>query len=384
MKKSILTMLILAVGFASVPAVYALDGNNQVKTYVNIVYQNYKDSYDSALKLREAIHAFVANPTEATLEGAKQAWLDSREPYGQTEGYRFYEGPIDFVNEEAGTEGPEGRLNAWPLDEAYIDYVEGEPRSGIVYDLDTPITRSLLIDANQADDESEVSTGYHAIEFLLWGQDFNVDSPGTRPASDYLLGNKLNERRVTYLKEVTDLLVDDLKFLVDAWNPSNTDNYAATFKQLDSNESLSKIMTGLATLAGFELASERMAVPLDSGDQEDEHSCFSDNTHNDFLFNALSIQNVYLGEYGAIDGEGIDVLVANVDQQLDRKIKKNLEDTITTMKALEVPIDSKILSTKKGSASRATMEEAVKLLQEQAELLKEAGSKLGLNVEIVE
>ncbi|MCA9399027.1 MAG: iron-regulated protein [Candidatus Omnitrophica bacterium] len=384
MNKLALALLIIILGLSLASKGYAYDASPQIDTYSKIVYQSYKDSYESALQLRETIHNFVDNPTETALNRAKQAWLNARKPYGQTEGFRFYEGPIDFVDDAAGIEGPEGRLNAWPLDEAYIDYVRGEPYSGIVNDTDTPITRSLLIDANQADDESEVSTGYHAIEFLLWGQDFNSNGPGSRPISDYTLENPVYKRRAAYLKEVTDLLVDDLKFLVDAWDPDKSDNYAAEFQQMDEKESLSKIMTGLATLAGFELASERMGTPLDSGDQEDEHSCFSDNTHNDFLFNEMSIQNVYLGRYGSVKGEGLDKLVAGVDPQLDQKIKSNMAETISKLKALETPIDSKILATSKGSPSRATMEEAVKLLQTQADLIKEAGTKLELNVEIVE
>ena len=82
----------------------------------------YEASLDSATELDAAIDAFLADPTEETLEAAKQAWLAARDDYGLTEAFRFYGGPID--NE---TDGPEGLINAWPLDEVYIDYVEGDP-----------------------------------------------------------------------------------------------------------------------------------------------------------------------------------------------------------------------------------------------------------------
>ena len=78
--------------------------------YAEIVYMSYADAHDRAVALRGAIDAFVAAPSPALHEAAKRAWLEARYPYLQTEAYRFYAGPID------GADGPEGRINAWPLD----------------------------------------------------------------------------------------------------------------------------------------------------------------------------------------------------------------------------------------------------------------------------
>ena len=74
-------------------------------------------------------------------------------------------------------EGPEGRLNSWLLDEAYIDYVKGNAQAGLINNFEFPLTEEALLAKNQEDDEADVSTGYHAIEFLLWGQDFYSQSP---------------------------------------------------------------------------------------------------------------------------------------------------------------------------------------------------------------
>ena len=98
-----------------------------VATYSDIAYATYTDSLNTARNLDTAINALVANPTAQTLEAAKMAWLAAREPYLQTEVFRFYGGPIDN-----DTDGPEGLLNAWPMDEAYVDYVEGDPSAGII------------------------------------------------------------------------------------------------------------------------------------------------------------------------------------------------------------------------------------------------------------
>ena len=375
-----LTLLLCSAALASVslPA-QAVEPSDVVGNYAKLVYANYSDAYQDALALQKAVDAFLADPSEATLTKAKNAWLVSRDSYGQTEAFRFYEGPIDFVDEANGMEGPEGRLNAWPLNEAYIDYVKGNESAGIVQDASVTITKESLTEKNQKTDEADVSTGYHAIEFLLWGQDLSLDSAGQRPVSDYEK-TETNARRRAYLKAVADLLVDDLKFLVDSWTPGQ-DNYAATF--VKDKASLTHIMTALATLSGFELASERMATALDSGDQEDEHSCFSDNTHNDFIMNAKGISNVFFGTYGDLKGASIYSLLKENDEKLAEALEQQITETTRLMDSIPHPIDREVLATPKGSAAREKAELAVASLQKQADLFKEAGKTLGLDVQIM-
>lgn len=376
MKKLLMTTAICLTLTAAPLSANALDGSSVVKNYAEIVYTTYLDTYNDALALQRSIDNFLANPTEENLEEAKRVWLISRDSYGQTEAFRFYEGPID------GENGPEGQLNAWPVNEAYIDYVVGDSDAGIVQDKSISITEEMLSNKNQLNDEADVSTGYHAIEFLLWGQDLSLDSAGTRPASDYAKSEE-NKRRREYLKEVTNLLVNDIKFLVDSWKP-NSDNYAKEFTSGDSDKALSNILTALATLSGFELASERMATALDSGDQEDEHSCFSDNTHNDFLMNAKGISNVFFGRYEKIEGDSVYKLLAKEDKTLAEKIKDQILKTDELLSKVPYPIDREVLATEKGSSGRESLERVVTSLQKQADLFKKAGKVLGLNVQIAE
>jgi len=359
------------------------DGYNaeaQIETYADIVYRNYSDAYADAVKLQQAIQTFLNEPNSRTMTLARNAWLRSRESYGQSEVFRFYEGPIDFADPETGEEGPEGLINAWPLNEAYIDYVKGNPKAGIIRQADVTITRDLLVERNAADDEANVTTGYHAIEFLLWGQDHRLDGAGERPASDFAGRGTINERRRQYLKVVTDLLVDHLAGLKAEWAPGK-DNYRKRFVAMDQKQALGDILTGMATLSGFELASERMAVALDSGDQEDEHSCFSDNTHRDIVTNAQGIYNVYFGTYGDYEGAGINRLVGRVAPELNLKLEAQIKTTLALVNQLEPPID-RILASEEGSTRRQKMEAAIASLQEQAELLRQLGEPLGVEVVI--
>lgn len=372
------TALVGVLTFFAAPAHAGLPekkAKKAVEAYAELVYESYEDSLKSALKLQKAIDAFLENPSEETHKAAKQAWLDARVPYGQTEAFRFYEGPIDFVDEKNGKEGPEGRLNSWPLNEAYVDYVSGNDKAGIINSSTAPITKESITEANQQKDEADVSTGYHAIEFLLWGQDMSKETAGTRSYTDYLPGKENNDRRRAYLKAVTALLVDDLAFLESEWEDDNDDGYGAKFKAMPVKESIGKILTGITTLSGFELASERMSVALKSGDQEDEHSCFSDNTHVDFIENAHGIENVYAVISDVIEEE---------DEDLDEKIKAQIAETKKRIAAIPHPIDANVLATPEGSDGRKAMLAAIESLQAQTKLFQQAGEKLGVEAKIVE
>lgn len=351
-----------------------------VDTYIQIVYQSYGDSARAAEIMQEAIDAFLALPNEKTMAAARIAWVEARKPYLQTEAYRFYDGPIDFADPKTGKEGPEGRLNSWPLNEAYIDYVQGNPSAGIIQQ-EEAVDTDMLIAANQAKDEGDVSTGFHAIEFLLWGQDLSKDGPGARPYTDYLPGKPTTERRRAYLQDVTALLVADLQSLEKEW-ASAQDNYAAAFR-LNPRGAASKLMTGISTLAGFELASERLGTALDSGIQEDEQSCFSDTTHQDFIYDIQGIENVYRGTYGSIKGESMEALLKEYDPELERSISESLFLAKEIAARLPQPFDSAVLGAPEGSPARADAEKLVKNLQNLADLLVKAGDVLKLKVQIL-
>ena len=383
----VLQIFLICLGLTSVPG--AMPGSasgggdgspleSYVSTYAHLVYENYLDSWDRAQRLSSAIDSLLDNPNAQTLEAARMAWLASREPYGQTEAFRFYGGPIDYFDEEAGVEGPEGRMNSWPLDEAYIDYVIGNPSAGIINDATIVLDGETILGLNQNDDDRFVSTGYHAIEFLLWGQDLSLDTAGNRPAGDFVAGSLANDRRRDYIEMVTAQLVKDHEFLANEWAPGR-DNFATEFEMLPPQAALGQILAGLLTLVEFELASERLGVALDSGDQEDEHSCFSDNTHNDFIYNARGVENVYFGRYSSYQGVGLDELVRELDPDLDKKMKFAIEETRLLLEGIHVPFDA-MLASSMGSAGRTHAEQAFASLMRQGELIKEVGLLFGLAV----
>ncbi len=349
-----------------------------VENYANIVFASYEDSLAAALDLQTAVDAFIAEPSEETHQAAKDAWLAAQEPYGQTEVYRFYGGPID------DEDGPEGRLNAWPLDEAYVDYVEGNPDAGIINDPETypEITAELLVSLNEEGAEENISIGYHAIEFLLWGQDLSGETNGQRSYTDYVIGEGQNaERRAQYLKVATDRLIFDLQGLVDEWNPDAGDNYYMAFVGGDADEAIGNILTGMGVLAKSELAGERMFVAYDNQDQEDEHSCFSDNTHRDIITNYQGIYNVWVGEYTRLDGStisgpGISEVIATADPALQEELGASLDLALQQTEAIFVPFDQAIVL----SDERPDVLATVDTLQTSGDQLALAGSAIGLTI----
>ena len=350
-----------------------------VANYAAVVHEAYSMSLESAIEMDAAIDAFAADPSEVNLEAARQAWLTARDDYGPTEAFRFYGGPID-----ADDTGVEGLVNAWPLDEAYIDYVEGAPESGIINlpDEFPTIDAELITSLNESGGETNISTGWHAIEFLLWGQDLSADGPGSRPANDFVSAPNA-DRRATYLTVASDLLVEHLNSLVEAWAPDSDGNYRAEFLALPADEALSMILSGIGELSRGELAGERLTVAYEEHSQEDEHSCFSDNTTADVVGNASGIQMVYLGELGSASGPGIDDLVAAVDSDLADRLREEIESSVSLAEAIPAPFDQSLApGVPDDDPGRVAINDTIQALDVQADTLVEAATALGLELNL--
>ncbi|MBE1283643.1 MAG: peptidase [Rhodobacteraceae bacterium] len=344
------SLLALSVGMASA-ATNPVSKADVVENYANIAAAKYEDSVVTAKRLQVAVNALIADPSAEALTEARQAWLAARVPYQQTEVYRFGNSIVDDW---------EGKVNAWPLDEGLIDYVDasyGGPTdenplaalniianssltiAGETVDAST-ITPELLESLHEADGvEANVTTGYHAVEFLLWGQDTNGHAAGAgdRSWTDFAAGDACTggncDRRAQYLQAATDLLVTDLEWMAAQWAEGGEARASVTG---DADSGVIAILTGMGSLSYGEQAGERMRLGLMLNDPEEEHDCFSDNTHNSHYYDGLGIQNVYLGEYIRVDGSlvsgaSLSSLVAATDAAVDAELTGKLS---TTMQAL--------------------------------------------------
>ena len=338
------------------PAATAISEADVATHYADLAHAVYLDALTAAQALDKSIATLLAEPNEANLEAARQAWLQARIPYQQSEAFRFGNAVVDDW---------EGQLNAWPLDEGLIDYVaaddyqhelgnEGATANLIANQTLTiggetldasELSSQLLADLNEiGGSEANVATGYHAIEFLLWGQDLNgfEAGAGQRPVTDFVQGegctNGNCDRRAAYLSAASELLVNDLQWMVEQWSADEAGNYRAELLALPTQDVFQKMLFGMGSLSLGELAGERMKVALEANSYEDEHDCFSDNTHNSHYYNGKGIQNIYLGSYQALDGSvtsgpSLSALVAEKNPELDQRLRDDLD---STMEALTV------------------------------------------------
>ncbi len=308
--------------------------------YSEVVYSSYRATCHEMQLLDESIREFVASPSVEGLTDCRQQWVKTRQFYSQTEVFRFYDGPID------GPFGREGAINAWPIDEVYLDYVEGSPAAGIVCNYQKlniarefpTINAESLSQLNVEGGEQDICVGFHALEFLLWGQDLSPNGPGQRPLSDFTT-EEFAENRCCAIVACSHLLNVDLRALLEAWAPHGG-NYRERFCHATPEESIGKMITGMQMMAGFELASERLAVPYDTQFPEDEQSCFSDTTHIDIIYNIKGLQNVWTGHCGLDSVTGLNALFPPQERE---DLTKQIELCATLARAIPAPFDQAIL-----------------------------------------
>lgn len=475
---------------SSTPAINIEKAQLVLDTNADIAYAAYTDSVETAKALKTALTTFKNDPTEANLEAAKKAWLVSREPYGQTEVYRFRNSPIDSTD-YASEDGPEGDINAWPLGEALIDYVEtniagtttgpnekadfGDDQVGvtanqagingggaitatqaqndqsnnIIGNTNIVIDADLLANTATADDEHDVIAGYHAIEFLLWGQDLNnsaavtkgddrdnavktfgannLAAGGQRPIEDFIPGiasgetydsTELSHRRHQFLEVAVDKLIADLEAVQAGWKDgidgidgidgNYRDQFTTIDNEADAKKKITEILFGMGTLSESELAGERMQIAFSANSQEDEHSCFSDNTHRDIWLNAEGVSNSFYGKYAgydhdldpttpnqvstgntAVDGYGINDYLTEIGlTSIVTDTKAALDLTETNYKAIDAsaragtPFD--VLIMKANQTAESDVAKTITSLNSQARLLQTVADKLGLGTVVDE
>jgi len=386
------------------PAKAATDPKVVIKNYSDIALAMYTDSLTTAQALDAAVDALIAKPSQETLDAARAAWRAARIPYQQTEVYRFGNAIVDDW---------EGKVNAWPLDEGLIDYVDKsygtESDENSLYTANVIANKEIEIDGQKVDVskitpellsgtlqeagdiEANVATGYHAIEFLLWGQDLNGTGPGAgnRPYTDYDNANCTGgncDRRADYLKSATTLLVSDLQDMVNNWKEGG--EARKTLEDGDAKTGISTILTGMGSLSYGELAGERMKLGLLLHDPEEEHDCFSDNTYISHLYDAVGIRDIYLGSYKRVDGSvvsgpSVSDLVKEADPAVDTELSGKLDTTVSKMEAIQKRAEGGEAYDQQigegNTEGNATVQAAIDALIDQTKSIERAVSVLNLD-----
>lgn len=396
--------LALTTAIFALPAKAETDPKAVLKTYSDIALAKYEDSLTTAKTLDTAVEALIAKPSQETLNAARDAWKAARVPYQQTEVYRFGNPIVDAW---------EGRVNSWPLDEGLIDYVAAsygtQSDTNALYTANVIANKEIEINGKKVDAskltpeflagtlqtaggiDANVATGYHAIEFLLWGQDLHGTGPGAgeRPYTDYDLKNCSNgncDRRAEYLKSASSLLVSDLQEMVDDWKEDGAARKALV--EGEPNAGISTILTGMGSLSYGELAGERMKLGLLLHDPEEEQDCFSDNTYNSHLYDAVGIRDAYHASYKRLDGSvvsgpSVSDMVKAADPAIDTELSGKLDATVVKMEAIKAravageAYDQQIAEG--NTEGNATVKAAIDALIDQTKSIERAVGSLKLN-----
>jgi putative iron-regulated protein len=349
-----------------------------VRTHAKTALAAYTDALDGAVLLQEKVRAFLEKPDATGLDAARKAWIAARKPYIQTEALRFSGGPID------DDDGIEHALNAWPLDESFIEKVPGAVEPGIIEnEKDYPeISSKLLERLNETTGEKNLTCGYHVIEFLLWGQDTSSTGPGNRSFEDYSTAPQA-KRRGQFLKAACAKLVADLRYVADDWSEGKLGNYRAMFEE-GVEDSLRRMVMGLTLLCEFELAGSRLQVPYDLQEQEEEHSCFSDTTHLDTQWNVAGVANVWNGIYrktngSVVEGTSLRLVAEKVAPALAAEISKRILVCQGLAAKFPPPFDQAILGDD-DSPGRKALKELIITLEDLGQSFRKLGGILGAEI----
>ncbi len=349
-----------------------------VKQYAANLDASYKDTVTQVKALKVAVDAFVASPSADGLAACQQAWLAAHQAYGEGEYSRFYGGPIDQS---------QGAMNEWPIDESFIDYTIQSPQGGIINDpIHYPqITAPILATADQRGSLENLSTGFHAIEFLLWGQRVDqAHGPGVRPYTDFVDGGTAanQDRRRVYLQTVTSMLVSDMSGMESQWDLTNSAGYGSQLVAGPSKDGLTAAFRGMSQMAISEVLYERLYDPFVSKDQKDEASCFSESTLNDLIANSLGIEDAYLGRYqtlagATLQGPSMSDLVKAKNPSLDTQLRQELASVRAAIGAIPPPFDHAVLAPDT-APERMAVKAAVDTLQPLQGLFEQAAKTLGV------
>ena len=342
-----------------------------LSTHVRRAAALWQDSASTALTLQDSVSALIEHPTAEKLALAQKHWREARWAYSQAEVLRYQNGPIDHPDE-----GVEHELNSWPLDEGFIDFTRDTPSGGLINDTDhfPELSIELLRSQNTAAGEESISTGFHAVEFLLWGQDENASGPGERQLSDFVDAPNADRRR-QYLELSTSLLVTQLQGLAASWQG----DYATSYLAQPAEDNVHGLWNALVMLSGDEMAGERMAVAFETQDQEDEQSCFSDNTLADLRGNIKGIQRVYSGDDL---GPGLMSLLRPVEPELAVGLQGKIASCTQYLALIPEPFDQSIRA-ESGSEVHQQLEQAISCLEDLSGMLSGAANRLGLNVQSI-
>jgi len=313
MKKKIYSIIVLLALFIISSCDNSGDGTVRETDYSsilentgnNVILNTYESLADKAAELQIATDNLEANPTQINLENAKAAWVATRSPWEQSEGFLF--GPVD-------QEGLDPSLDSWPVN---------------VTDLNNVLNSASELTPEFLSQQEGTLKGFHTIEFLLWGEN------GNKEVAEF------STREFEYLAAASAVLASDAKQLFELWSPSSG-NFISNILEagngskiyISQKSALEEITNALIIIAD-EVGNGKINDPFSQEDLTLEESRFSANSKADFSDNIRSIQNIYTGKFGTFgNGSSVSELISNNNPDLNSKVNSEIVDAIQAIETI--------------------------------------------------
>jgi putative iron-regulated protein len=276
---------------------------------------------------------FLAHPTQQLLLELRDRWNTAHQAYLACQLYQM----LAFSRSgQKQLELTKQRVNAWPIQGGYIDYLPGYQFTGIINDSTLAITLDNLLSQHQFSDLSDVSVGFHALEFLLWGEGFD------RPASDFQASDSqlseqgieldANNRRRTYFELLTSHIIAELDGLSQRWERQTTTN-GTYLDELPPGAQLSFLLTSSYRVLNDYLL-ERLISPFRGGDGYEVNESPYSKTTLEGMITVLDQLGHWLDGTVMEEQQNLLQFVTDHEPELADQIRKNFKACILAIDGL--------------------------------------------------
>ena len=303
--------------------------------YVRQIDTDFKQAGIEIKKFQSSIATLTDQTNIENLNLSKQAWLNAHSAYELTTLHRYYATQLMGEQDSLVLMQLQYQINHWPIVPGYIDYVDGYPDSGIVHDINVNLDADSLREQHGSFDVSEVTLGFHAIEFLLWGYD--ADSVA-RPATDfdavleltpkeiesgYTLEQLSNNRRRLFLSVVVDTLVKDFLALQSLWLAEEP-SISQRIESISGTELIVILADSMSAMLTQELL-QRSLYPMLNGDfVESVQSPYSRSTQNAVSSQLSGLERLLL-ERQTENGTTLDLVFSAISDEFSEFFYQNFD-----------------------------------------------------------
>lgn len=264
-----------------------------------VAYTSLSDASQTAQTLDSQLASFMYHPNPMSQAEIQQAWRLAYNSFLHSLIFSYLpiQDPPEWQSQRIGYRHLLGQLDSWPIEGGYIDYIQGYPFSGIVNDLTLEIDEDSIRSQHGFTDPTNASLGYHALEFMLWGNsgkrsahdffpqentapipvnDAEITAEPLADSSSNLLDGSSSDnaliqvevpeiklqnhnRRRQYTQLLIELLQKDLHRIQRRWEPSSG-YYAQLLQQSDSGNTLRSALIAAQGLISNEILHKRFQL----------------------------------------------------------------------------------------------------------------------------